>query len=187
VPISSIAKVTYGISEAVASNKDPSIGWPILTGANITLAGTLNLSKIVYIKEPKKEDFILKPGDLLLNWRSGSEEHVGKTAIFDLNANYTYASFVLRIRTDDKTNRMFLWRLLNHMREFRLFGTSTSQQINFKMNAAMFREVEVVVPPREIQDGIVTHLRGLWKAQAAIRKRKDKTKSLSNKMIEGIV
>jgi type I restriction enzyme S subunit len=187
VPISSIAKVAYGISEAVASNKDPSIGWPILTGANITLAGTLNLSKIVYIKEPKKEDFILKPGDLLLNWRSGSEEHVGKTAIFDLNANYTYASFVLRIRTDDKTNRMFLWRLLNHMREFRLFGTSTSQQINFKMNAAMFREVEVVVPPREIQDGIVTHLRGLWKAQAAIRKRKDKTKSLSNKMIEGIV
>ena len=176
VPISSIAKVAYGISEAVASNKDPSIGWPILTGANITLAGTLNLSKIVYIKEPKKEDFILKPGDLLLNWRSGCEEHVGKTAIFDLNANYTYASFVLRIRTDDKTNRMFLWRLLNHMREFRLFGTSTSQQINFKMNAAMFREVEVVVPPREIQDGIVTHLRGLWKAQAAIRKRKDKTK-----------
>jgi len=33
VPISSIAKVAYGISEAVASNKDPSIGWPILTGA----------------------------------------------------------------------------------------------------------------------------------------------------------
>ena len=186
LPISSIAKVAYGISEAVASNKDPSIGWPILTGANITLAGTLDLSKSVYIKEPKKEDFILEPGDLLLNWRSGSEKHVGKTAIFNLDGSYTYASFILRIRTDKKTNRMFLWRLLNHMREFRLFGTSTSQQINFKMNAAMFRDVEVIAPPKEIQDKIVAHLQGLWQAQMAISKRMAGTKSLINRMIGGI-
>ena len=92
VPISSIAKIAYGISESVASNKDPSIGWPILTGANITLSGTLDFSKAVYISEPSKEDFILKKGDLLLNWRSGSAEHVGKTAIFNEEGNFTYAS-----------------------------------------------------------------------------------------------
>lgn len=72
VPISQIADVAYGISESVASNKDPSIGWPILTGANITLDGTLDFSKAVYIAAPKKETFILRKGDLLLNWRSGS-------------------------------------------------------------------------------------------------------------------
>lgn len=184
VPISTIADVAYGISEAVSSNKDPSIGWPILTGANITLSGTLDLSKASYIKAPKKESFILRRGDLLLNWRSGSEEHVGKTAIFDIHANYTYASFILRIRVDDKTNGKFLWRLLNHMREFHLFGTATSQQINFKMNAAIFREVEVIMPPKEIQDGIVEVLKKLWTLQDSITNRIEATRYLTAKMIE---
>lgn len=185
--IASIASVAYGISEAVASNKDPSIGWPILTGANITLSGTLDLAKIVYIKEPKKDDFILREGDLLLNWRSGSEEHVGKTAIFDLDGHYTYASFILRIRTDDRMNNLFLWRLLNHMREFHLFGTATSQQVNFKMNAAVFREVEVLVPPRKAQDEIVARLQELWNAENVIRRRLKAVDDLRNRMIEGAI
>jgi hypothetical protein len=67
VPINSVATVAYGISEAVASNRDASIGWPIITGANITLAGTLNLEKRVYIEKPTKSEFILQKGDLLLN------------------------------------------------------------------------------------------------------------------------
>lgn len=187
VPISQIADVAYGISESVASNKDPSIGWPILTGANITLDGTLDFSKAVYIAEPKKETFMLRKGDLLLNWRSGSEEHVGKTAIFDKKESYTYASFILRIRPDERINRRFLWRLLNHMREFRLFGSSTSQQVNFKMNAAMFRDVEVVCPPREVQDEIVNLLSSQWDVLAALAERQVKTRALKQRALEGVL
>jgi type I restriction enzyme S subunit len=187
VPISQVADVAYGISESVASNKDSSIGWPILTGANITLDGALDFSKTVYIAEPKKESFILRKGDLLLNWRSGSEEHVGKTAIFDTDESYTYASFVLRIRADERMNRRFLWRLLNHMREFRLFGSSTSQQVNFKMNAAMFRDVEVVCPPREVQDDIVRLLTSHWDALASVAERQDKTRALKQRALDGVL
>lgn len=178
VPVSEVAEVAYGISESVASNKDPSIGWPILTGANITLDGTLDFSKLVYIAEPNKDSFILRKGDLLLNWRSGSEEHVGKTASFDKDESYTYASFILRIRPSERMNRRFLWRLLNHMREFRLFGSSTSQQVNFKMNAAMFRDVEVVCPPRDVQDDIVTLLSCQWDVLASLTDRQDKARAL---------
>jgi type I restriction enzyme S subunit len=186
LPMNSVADIAYGISEAVASNRDPSIGWPILTGANITLVGTLDLSKIVYIKEPTKDDFVLRQGDLLLNWRSGSEEHVGKTAVFSLNEKYTYASFILRIRVNKKVNRLFLWRLLNHMREFRLFGAQTSQQINFKMNATMFREVDVIVPPPDVQATIVGYLSRLWNTRDALRERTKRAKSFSNILTEGI-
>lgn len=185
LPISQIADVAYGISESVASNKDPSIGWPILTGANITLDGTLDYTKAVYIEVPKKEGFILRKGDLLLNWRSGSEEHVGKTAIFDKDSSYTYASFILRIRPDERMNCRFLWRLLNYMREFRLFGSSTSQQVNFKMNAAMFRDVEVVCPPRVIQDEIVNLLSIQWEVFASLVKRQKKSRALKQRVLEG--
>jgi hypothetical protein len=44
--------------------------------------------------------FLLQPGDLLLNWRSSSSAHVGKTAIFRSVGEFTFASFLLRIRTD---------------------------------------------------------------------------------------
>jgi type I restriction enzyme S subunit len=187
VSISDIADVAYGISESVASNKDPSIGWPILTGANITLAGSLDFSKTVYIAEPKKEGFILRKGDLLLNWRSGSEEHVGKTAIFDKDESYTYASFILRIRPYERMDRRFLWRLLNHMREFRLFGSSTSQQVNFKMNAAMFRDVELVCPPLDVQVDIVNLLSSHWDVLASLAKRKEKVRALKQLTLEGVL
>lgn len=187
VPISQVSDVAYGISESVASNKDPSIGWPILTGANITLDGTLDFSKAVYIAAPKKETFILQKGDLLLNWRSGSEEHVGKTAIFDKEESYTYASFILRIRPAEQMNRRFLWRLLNHMREFRLFGSSTSQQVNFKMNAAMFRDVEVICPPLNVQDEIVNLLSSHWKVLASVAERQDMTRTLKQRALEGVL
>lgn len=176
--VSEIGHVAYGISAAVSGNIDPTFGWPILTGANITLDGTFDLSKLVYHPEPDKPDFTLQIGDVLLNWRSGSRQHVGKSAIVNFNGNWTYASFVLRIRTNSLMNNRFLWRLLNHMRKFELFGKSTSQQVNFKMNASYFREVEVVTPPLHVQEYIVDTLNCVWEAKASLSRRIEQSKRL---------
>lgn len=84
--MSDVADVEYGISESVANNTDSSLGWQILTGANINLDGSFNLEKKRYIEVPTNKRFLLEQGDLMFNWRSGSPEHIGKTAIFDLKA-----------------------------------------------------------------------------------------------------
>jgi len=154
VRISDIALVDYGISESVSSNINPDIGWPILTGANIDIDGYISLHKIVYIKPPSQERFLLKKGDVLLNWRSGSASHVGKSAIFDLEGNYTYASFILRVRPFAANSR-FLHLLFSFMRERSMFTSDVSQQVNFKMNATVFRDLEIPLPSAEEQKQIV--------------------------------
>ena len=154
IRIMDVADVDYGISAAVSANVDPNIGWPILTGANLTLDGKIDLFKLVYHEPPSKERFLLRKDDLLLNWRSGSPRHVGKTALFDLDGDYTYASFVLRIRSRGKLVPGFGHVLLNFMRSAEFFSKDLSQQVNFKMNAAVFREILIRLPSVEEQQEI---------------------------------
>lgn len=182
-PISEVAEVEYGISEAVASNNDPTIGWPILTNANITLEGELDFSKLNYITPPKKSSFVLRKGDLLLVWRSGSPEHVGKTAIFNLDQSYTHASFLLRIRASKEVNNIFLHRLLNFMRKRGLFKADTSQQVNFKMNASVFREVPVLVPPLDEQEEMLQIFLTIEHARNAIFNKIQNTRNLYKQLI----
>lgn len=180
VPINELADVAYGISAAVSQNTQESIGWPILTGANISLDGTLSLHKLVYHPAPRKSDFKLRKGDVLLNWRSGSAEHVGKAALFDLDGDWTFASFILRVRVGSRMDNRFLWRLLNFMRERQLFGKSISQQINFKMNATYFRSVEIPCPSTATQELIVDELSELWRGISQIDSRTDGLRALRN-------
>ena len=154
----SIGSVDYGISASVANNKDPSIGWPIITGANITLEGRLDFSKKRFIEEPSKSRFILEPGDLLFNWRSGSIEHVGKTALFEEKGDFTFASFILRLRCGSSTHNRYMFYLLNFMRQEGLFGANSAQQINFKLNASIFRKLRFPIPPLKEQMRIVAQL-----------------------------
>ncbi|OUB69892.1 restriction endonuclease subunit S [Bacillus thuringiensis] len=156
-----VANVEYGISESVSTNTDPNIGIPILTGANITLGGKLDLSKIVYIEKRQNERFELRTGDLLFNWRSGSQQHIGKTAIFDLEGDYTYASFILRIRVNADCNYQFYYYLLNYLKETEYFFKDTAMQVNFKLNATTFRELLLVKPPLEEQERIVEILQSV--------------------------
>jgi type I restriction enzyme, S subunit len=80
-PLEQAGEVVYGIQAAVARNVKP-VGTKILTNKNITLDGRITLEAINYfvLKTPRHHETVLRKGDLLFNWRSGSKEHVGKTA-----------------------------------------------------------------------------------------------------------
>ncbi len=185
--ICDVATIDYGISEAVSQNTDPSIGCPILTGANITLYGKLDLSKQVYIEPPKQERFFLKIGDLLFNWRSGSPEHVGKTAIFNLNGIYTYASFILRIRTSKELLTEFGYFLLNYMRSNKYLSRDMSQQVNFKMNAKIFREIKIPYPPLEEQQKIAHILSTLDKTIETAETHRKTLQSLKTRLLNDLL
>ncbi len=157
-----LSEVIYGISAAISKNKDPQLGPPIVRMANISIDGHLNLSDLRYCPIPrgKEHHFALKPGDLLLNWRSGSAAHVGKTALFNEQGLFTCASFILRIRSlEGRSNNRFLRHVLNFMRAEGMFSGQSRMQVNHKLNAAEFSAFPIRMPAcLDMQEDIADQL-----------------------------
>jgi type I restriction enzyme S subunit len=173
--LSQVVEIVYGAQAAVANALEPSIGTPILTNINITNDGSIDLSTLRYYKVPenKRERLILRKGDLLFNWRSGSQDHVGKTALFDLDGEYTFASFILRFRTSDKVSNSFLRYYLYHIKSQGFFAQYRQQSsVNSVFNASAAAKIPVVLPSLDEQREIARILQTVdAKIAAAERKR----------------
>jgi type I restriction enzyme, S subunit len=172
VELETTGEVVYGIQAAVANNI-ATIGTPILTNKNITLDGLFDLEKLNYfeLKSKRHTATILRKGDILFNWRSGSKYHVGKTAYFDLDGGWVHSSFILRIRPAQKINGRYLFYYLNHLRESEFFVKRQTYAINAKFNKSAVNALPTAVPPREEQDTIVLALDAVQaKIDAATRR-----------------
>ena len=163
-PLEKAGDVVYGIQAAVASNLKP-VGTMILTNKNITLDGKIVLEKINYfvLKTKRHHETVLKKGDLLFNWRSGSKEHVGKTAYFDLAGEFVHSSFILRIRPGDEVTGRYLFYYLNFLRESGFFLKKQTFSINAKFNKSAINELPTYLPGEEERREIVGALDGVGK------------------------
>lgn len=174
VELESTGDVAYGIQAAVANNI-AAIGTPILTNKNITLDGGFDLEKLNYYKLVLKRHraTILKKGDILFNWRSGSKNHVGKTAYFDLDGEWVHSSFILRIRPSEQINGRYLFYYFNHLREAEFFVKLQTYAINAKFNASAVNALPTAVPSRWEQDQITSTLVSVQtKIELASKKRR---------------
>jgi len=149
-PLEQAGEVVYGIQAAVASNLKP-VGTTILTNKNITLDGKIVLEKINYfvLKTKRHHETVLKKGDLLFNWRSGSKEHVGKTAYFDLAGEFVHSSFILRIRPSDEVTGRYLFYYLNFLRGSGFFLKKQTFSVNAKFNKSAINELPTYLPGEE--------------------------------------
>lgn len=149
VRLGEVVKIDYGIQAAVSKLKDSSIGTPILTNKNITNEGKIELKDLNYYPLPKREikRYLLRKGDLIFNWRSGSIEHVGKTALFNLEGDFTFSSFILRFRPQGKIDPLFLKNYLFWIRNIgflKIFSQQSS--INQSLNAGIMSTFPIPLP-----------------------------------------
>jgi type I restriction enzyme S subunit len=182
LPLRQIADVRYGISAPISGAIDADLGTPIVRMANIGLDGSLDLSNLRYYPMNEREGavFLLNPGDLLLNWRSGSANHVGKTAIFKSDGEFTFVSFLLRIRVNHMhTSPEYLKLILNFMRSEGVFLNSQRFQVNTKLNAEEFGNFEIILPLPSEQSRIVAYLNDL-------QEKTDDLKSLQTETSTGL-
>ena len=188
MPLEKMGEVIYGIQASVAHKLKP-IGTKILTNKNITLDGEIDLSKINYFELKTKRHFatLLKKGDLLFNWRSGSKEHVGKTAYFDLDGEFTHSSFILRIRPNEEATGRFLFYYLNYLRESGYFVKSQTFSINAKFNKSAVNALPIHMPDEEERAEIADMLDSVTKKNQTAEGKKILFEKLSQTLLHQLM
>lgn len=147
-----IGSADYGTSEALNENW---IWMPTLR---------LNEFEGYFISQPSKycyglnnntvERLLLKKGDVLICRTNGNPQYVWKTAIVMEDKPYIFASYLFRIRTNEKLNAETLTVFLNSKygrMEIEKYSM-ISNQANF--SPAKFRELHIPLPSQSFQSSI---------------------------------
>lgn len=147
-------EVNYGITLQLEKGQVAGDGVRILTVSNLTIDGNLDLEDEYYISptELTRDDY-LRRGDLLFNWRNGSQYHVGKTAFFDLDGECAHVSFLLRIRSGRRMYPFFLRSYLGVLKDAGFFAGS-KDKVNKTFNSTELKRLRVVIPPIDEQKEI---------------------------------
>ena len=118
--------------------------------------------KYVDLDDADFNSFKVHKGDILFN-RTNSADLVGKVGIFDLEGNYVFASYLVRLRADQ--NQIlpdFLNYFLNsELGQRRLLAYATPGVSQTNISAGNLKKVLVPLPPMEEQKQIVEVLNNL--------------------------
>ena len=115
--------------------------------------------KCVDISAGEFAKYRLLPGDILFN-RTNSFEHVGRTGIFDLDGDYCFASYLIRVSVSEDTANTFYVNAFMNTEEFQTeikqYATRAIGQSN--INAKSLAAYRIPVPPLTTQNRIVAEL-----------------------------
>ncbi len=157
VRVGDVVEFVSGVTLAVKDCEGPN-GLPIITIADVSEDGYLQLDNIRTVNTTKNVN-ILQKGDLLFNWRNGSKHLVGKTALFDLDGDYIFASFLLGIRPNQNiVKSKFMWLLLNQYRSEGKYLQFMRQNVNGLFNREELKEVLIPVPSIDTQQTVIASI-----------------------------
>ena len=150
----------FGLSVKASSEQHKGM-IPMLRMPNI-VEGEIDCSELKYLprkaavtsKEPDK--YLLRKGDFLIN-RTNSKELVGKSAVFNIDGEYTYASYVIRYRFDTEkvlpeyVNILFMLPIVRI--QIDTMSRQTAGQCN--INSDEIGSIRIPVPPISVQKNII--------------------------------
>jgi len=163
-PIGELLQICqYGISQAMNEEK---IGYPIFRMDDIAHAFLMDDGvKYVDISKEIFSQFKLEKNDILFN-RVNAEEFVGRTGIFKLDGEYTFASYLIRLRVKDDAEILpdYLNIFLNSsfgIKQIRKFRRRAVNQAN--VNAEELKQIKIALLPLHIQQEIEQLSNESWK------------------------
>ncbi len=148
-----IRGVTYDKNEEVMTPTSNII----LTADNITLKGTFEVKKQIFLNDSVEldDEKRLMAGDIFICFSSGSKKHVGKTAYIRHNTEYYAGGFMGILRNKDINSlSKYLFELLN-MDTYKNIIRNTSTGSNIQNLSGTLEEIKIPLPPPEVQKQIV--------------------------------
>ncbi|PMH28841.1 hypothetical protein BCU71_19065 [Vibrio lentus] len=160
--LGTMADISYGISDAIDTSLTS--GVKTITLPCVKPNGQLILDEnLLAFTHPNKisGDLLLQKGDLMFNWRNGSQHHLGKTAYFDLDEIYTHVGFLLKIRAKNTICfPLFLYYAMNYTKDCGVFLRSKIQ-VNNTFNSAELRALMLNFPKKNEQIIIAEKVKSL--------------------------
>ncbi|MDD5176603.1 MAG: N-6 DNA methylase [Sterolibacterium sp.] len=154
--------VQYGLSEKM---NETGVGYKIFRMNEIAQGRMVDngAMKCADISAEEFAKYKLNRGDVLFNRTNGSIEHVGKTGIFDLDGDYCFASYLVRVVPNPKqVLPPFLTRMMNS-KVFRQEATSKAVRSagQNNINATVMKNIKVPAPPLAEQKRFVAKIEAL--------------------------
>ena len=156
--------IQYGINEAM---NEGGVGYKIFR-MNEVIRGRMvdnGSMKCANINSKEFAKYKLNKGDLLFIRSNGSLEHIGKVGLFDLDGDYCYASYLVRIAPDSsKVLPRYLSCIMNS-ETFRkgMIALAVKSGGTNNINATKMRNIKVPVPPLSEQKTFVVKIDALEK------------------------
>jgi type I restriction enzyme S subunit len=150
----------YGTSE---KTNDDARGTPILRMGNIQDGRLITRSlKYLHIASKERGKLVLQPGDILVN-RTNSAELVGKCAVFDLDGEYGFASYIIRLRLDQARAHPRLVAAYINSPIGRAYMVDEKKQMTGQanVNATTLKKLPLPLPELKSQERIVAALDAL--------------------------
>ena len=180
----------YGTSE---STNDVD-GIPVLRMGNLA-DGKIYTKDLVYLNltEEEIERYRLNKGDILFN-RTNSYDLVGKVALFALDGDYTFASYLVRLVINkniaDPAYVNFFMNLESSQRKIRDFATKGVQQVN--VNPTVLKKYFMILVPsiqeQEQIKSIIQHWdRAIELKEKLLEQKRLQKKGLMERLLTGKV
>jgi hypothetical protein len=166
-----IHRAQYGLS--MKADGEPRTGVAMLRMANIR-DGRMDSTELKYVDRQGIDvpGFTVRQGDILFN-RTNSAELVGKAAVFDLDLEAVFASYVVRIECDEQlVSSRYVCGWINSpwgRRWARTVRTDCSNQSN--INVSRLQRMPLPVPPLVEQREIVRRVEELFAFADATERR----------------
>jgi type I restriction enzyme S subunit len=176
----------YGTSEKTS---DDNGGIPILRMGNIQ-NGSLALRelKYLYLLKKDKEKLLLKHGDILVN-RTNSAELVGKCAVFNLEGEFGFASYIIRIRLDQSYANSYLVAAYINSPIGRSYMLSEKKQMTGQanVNSKKIKALPILLPEPSAQHRIVAELDALQAQVDRLKKLQAETEEEFDALMPSIL
>ena len=176
----------YGTSEKTT---DDDSGIPILRMGNIQ-HGRIDLSdlKFLHLSEREKTKLLLTYGDILVN-RTNSAELVGKCAVFDLEGEYGFASYLIRLRLDtSRVEPMLIAAYINSPagRAY-MFNERKQMTGQANVNATKLKALPIALPSLSMQQRIVAYLDNLHAKVDSLKQLQSETSAELDALLPSIL